>query len=67
MRDFLKVESEEESLMCFGSEFQRVGAAMEKALSPQVRCLVLVGGDRRLASEDLSVREGVCLWRRSDR
>ncbi len=31
---FLNMESEEESRMAFGSEFQRVGAAMEKALSP---------------------------------
>uniref|UniRef100_A0A8C4DUX6 ATP-dependent RNA helicase n=1 Tax=Dicentrarchus labrax TaxID=13489 RepID=A0A8C4DUX6_DICLA len=28
-----------------GREFQREGAAMEKALSPQVRCLVLSGGE----------------------
>ncbi len=35
------VESEEESQMAFGSEFQRVGAAMEKVpLTLQVLCLV---------------------------
>ncbi|XP_059214975.1 G-protein coupled receptor 4-like [Centropristis striata] len=39
-----------------GREFQRVGAAVEKALSSLVRCLVLVMGVRRLASEDLRLR-----------
>lgn len=46
--------------MCLGREFQRVGSAIEKALSPQVQCLVLSGGDRRLASEERRLREGVC-------
>ena len=32
---------------------------MEKVLSPQVRCLVLSGGDRRLASEERRLQEGV--------
>ena len=36
------------SLMGCGSEFQREGAATEKALSPQVRCLMRVGMDKRL-------------------
>ena len=58
-----------QSLMCRGREFQRVGAAMEKALSPQgvgaamekalspqVRCLVCVGIDRRLASDEFIKR-----------
>jgi len=30
----------------------------EKALSPQVRCLVLSGRDRRLASEEGRLRDG---------
>ena len=41
-----------------GREFQREEAAMETALSPQVRCLVLSGGERRLASEERRCREG---------
>ena len=53
----LKVDRLVQSLMGLGSEFQREGAAMEKALSPQVRCLVLSGVDRRLASEERRQRE----------
>lgn len=30
----------------FGSEFQREGAMMEKALSPQAQCSSLSGGER---------------------
>ena len=45
--------------MCNGSAFQRVGAATEKALSPQVRCLVSGGRERRWAPEDRRSREGV--------
>lgn len=32
------------ALIAFGSEFQRVGAVMEKALFPLVWWLVMVGG-----------------------
>lgn len=55
----LKVDRLVQALMCLGSEFQREGAAMEKALSPQVRWLVLSGMDRRLVSEERREREGV--------
>ena len=51
--------------MVGGREFQRVGAATEKALSTQVRCLVLGGGARRWAEEDRRVREGAWGWSRS--
>ena len=37
----LKVLSSVQSLMCLGRVFQREGPATEKALSPQVQCLVL--------------------------
>ncbi|XP_073330109.1 B-cell receptor CD22-like [Pagrus major] len=50
-----------QSLMCVGRELQREGAATEKAVSPQVRCLVLCGGVRKFASEERMVRDG--LWR----
>lgn len=47
----------------WGKEFQRrgaaVGAAVEKALLPQVWHLVLYGGDRRLTTEERRMREGV--------
>ena len=46
----LKVLSSVHSLMCLGRMFQRKGAAAEKALSPQVQCLVLCGGVRRFVS-----------------
>jgi len=36
----LKVGGSVQSLICGGSEFQRVGASMENALSPQVRCKI---------------------------
>ncbi|XP_049897830.1 uncharacterized protein LOC126388653 [Epinephelus moara] len=45
--------------MGFGSEFQREGAAMEKALSPQVRCLVRAGSERRFPSDERRSREEV--------
>lgn len=45
--------------MGLGSEFQREGAAMEKALSPQVRCLVRVGSDRMFPSDERRSRKGV--------
>lgn len=37
---FLNMEREGESWMDLGSEFQRMGAVMEKALSPQDLCFV---------------------------
>ena len=46
----MKDGSESELRMARGMEFQRVGAAMAKALSPMVRYLVLVMGVRVLAS-----------------
>ena len=50
---FFNSVREEESLMGWGSEFQRVGGATEKALSPQDLRLVRVGGgDRRLAAAE---------------
>ncbi len=39
-----------QSLMCLEREFHRKGAAMEKAQSPHVRCLVLCGTERRQRS-----------------
>ncbi len=55
---FLKVWSESELWMFGGREFQRVGEAFTKALSPKVQCLVLVIGVRELASDDLRCRVG---------
>ena len=63
----LKVGSEGASLMFLGSAFQRVGAATEKALSPQVFLLTLLGPSRRPASLDLRERDGACGFRREDR
>ncbi len=48
----LNIDRSVQSQMCLGIEFQKEGAAMEKALSPQVGCLFLDGGDRRLALEE---------------
>ena len=45
--------------MGMGSEFQREGAAMEKALSPQVQCLVRVDGVRKCPMDERRLREGV--------
>ena len=42
--------SESEFRMAGGREFQRVGAAMAKALSPRVQYFVLAMGVRRFAS-----------------
>ena len=67
MVSVLKVVRSVQSLMCCGSEFQREGASMEKALSPQVQCLVHVGIERRLASDERRLREGVWWWIRSVR
>ena len=50
--------------MVRGREFQRVGAAMAKALSPMVRYLAVVVGVRRLASAERSRRVGEWRWRR---
>ena len=44
--------------MFLGRPFQRVGAATEKALSPQVFFFILVGTTRRPASLDLRERDG---------
>ncbi len=41
---FFSMESEKGSRMAFGTEFQRVGAGMEKALCPQVLFLVRMEG-----------------------
>ena len=67
LSDVLNAVREEESLMDWGSEFQRMGAATEKALSPQDLRLVRVGRDRRLAVAERRERVGECLWRRSVR
>lgn len=48
----------------FGQGVPEGGAAMEKALSPQVRCLVLSVGERRLESEERRLWEGVWWWSR---
>ena len=48
--------------MVSGREFQRVGAAMVKALSPRVRYLALVVGVSRLWSAERRRRVGE--WRR---
>ena len=53
---------ESEFRMVSGREFQRVGAATAKALSPRVRYLALVMGVRRLWSAERSRRVGE--WRR---
>ena len=67
LSDDLKVDGLEQSRICLGRAFQREGAAMEKALAPQVRCLVLSGCERRFASDDRRVREGVWWWSKSVR
>ena len=38
--------------MSLEREFQQEEVAMEKALSPQVQCLVMLGGARKFASAD---------------
>ena len=57
----------EQSRVCLGRALHREGAAMEKALSPQVWCVVLSGCERRFASVDRRVREGVWWWSKSVR
>ena len=52
LSDVFNAVREEESLMDWSSEFQRVGAATEKPLSPQDLKLVRIGGDRRLAAAE---------------
>lgn len=47
----LKEGNEEECLRCWGREW----GTMEKAMSPQVQCLVWVKGVRRLLSADRSI------------
>ena len=63
----LKIVSSVGSLMCLWREFQREAAATEKALSPQVWCLVLWGGGRKFVSEEWRVRDGLWWWSRSAR
>ena len=63
----LKEGSEFEFRMVKGREFQGVGAAMAKALSPKVRNFDFIVGVRRLASEERSRRVGEWRWRRSVR
>ncbi len=41
---FLNMATQEEFQIAFGSEFQRLGAGMEKILSPQLLCSVQMGG-----------------------
>ena len=60
----LKVLRSVQSLMCLWRELQRMGAATEKALSPQVQCLVLCDGVRKFASEEWRVRDGLWRWSR---
>ncbi len=67
LRVDLNDDSESEFRMARGREFQRVGAAMAKALSPKVRSLDLVMGVRRLASVERSRRVGEWRQRRSVR
>ena len=57
----LKEERVGETLMWEGSEFRRVGAATEKARSPQVRRSVR-GTCSRLAEMDLSLRNREGAW-----
>ena len=59
--------SESELRMARGMEFQRVGAAMAKALSPMVRYLVLVMGMRVLATVERVRCGSMGRWRRSVR
>ena len=62
----LKMGSESQFLMSGGSEFQSWGAERLKALLPMV--LRRAGGTERWREEeDLREREGVAMWRRSER
>ena len=53
-------------LRCDGNEFQSRGAERLNALLPMVARRA-EGTDRCMEEEDLRVREGVGMWRRSDR
>ena len=66
MRAVLKMSRVGESRMSLGREFQRVGAAMLKALSPKVLRSVL-GVARRPVPVDLSLLRVAGWWRRSER
>lgn len=55
----VNVERLVHSLKCLGGEFQGVGAAMEKALSPQIQHLFLRGGETRVVSEKLRLQDEV--------
>ena len=57
MRRDWNIVRESDSLMSGGREFQSLGAALEKALSPKLRRLDL-GVERRPAEVDLRDREG---------
>ncbi|CAB1450546.1 unnamed protein product [Pleuronectes platessa] len=61
----LKVDGALQSLMCWGREFQRERAAIEKALSPQIQSLVMCGMEKSWASEERRLRKwcggGACL------
>lgn len=59
----LNVDMSAQSPMCL----KREEAAVAKAVSPQLRCFVLSGGNRRLASEERRLWEGVWWWSRSVR
>lgn len=52
MISYLNMDRLLQSWMRLEREFQMDGAAIEKALMHQVRCLVLNAVDRRLASEE---------------
>ena len=56
----------DERVLSLGRAFQREGAAVAKALSPQNWRLVLMGW-RRLTSADLRQHAGVWRWRRLER
>ncbi len=66
LRDDLKVSKVGALRILEGREFQRIGAATLKALSPKFFRLVR-GMDSRPVSEDRRFRDGVYWWRRSDR
>lgn len=56
----LKIMRSVKSMMCSGRE----GAGTEKALLPQVRCLVLCGGARKSLSEERRARDRSLRWSR---
>ena len=67
LREDLNTERVGASLMCSGSGFQRVGAATEKALSPQVRLFGMWVYSRSFSLSDRREREGVRCFTRSQR